>query len=89
MKKSENEGVDSQVLEAVDETRRSLLKRVFVGVSTAYALPIIASFSLLGPNRGCQAMPANLTQPSDNQLQADPDDTELANAWDESAEKTS
>ena len=89
MKKSEHEGVDSQVLDAVDETRRSLLKRVFVGVPATYILPIIASFSLVGTVKGCHPQPTNLSQPADVQPQATPDDSELADSRDASDETTS
>jgi hypothetical protein len=40
---------NDELIEAVDESRRDLIKRILLGGTAVYAAPLIASFSLNGP----------------------------------------
>jgi hypothetical protein len=40
--------IDSDLVAAVDETRRDLIKKLLLGGTAVYVAPVIASFSLTG-----------------------------------------
>jgi hypothetical protein len=49
---------DSTLIDAVDESRRDLIKKLLIGGTAVYVAPVIASFSLNGPAAFADSRPA-------------------------------
>ena len=48
MASDKKKNTDSELVAAVDETRRDLIKKLLIGGTAVYVAPVIASFSLTG-----------------------------------------